>query len=245
MRPLWSFARTVELPMWFYNVGPGRDRAQVEAEIRVVLATGCAVLGLCEAIGYRLPDVKGYTLVRDTSTPSRANIAAYVRDDLPISRVRWLDLTTTWPRTQHGGEHPPRSFLVFRAAGVQVIVAHQAPKNAATVWLAQWEGVNALVKVMDRRRSTDDEARRRPRVVLWDANRQPNDTGPGPLYLAENTGGAVVGTRIDNAVIRRGKASHVAYPERVGGVQLRSDHHHAFRFTFTVRYEWTQQRSLP
>src|SRR5690349_5574597 len=104
----WQRRQQVPLSGWFYNIGPGRDHDVVTDEILAILATNPPVLAGCEAIGYQLPWVQGYTLIRDRSTRSRANIFAYVRNDLTPGRKRWFDLKETWRRTKHPGLHEPR-----------------------------------------------------------------------------------------------------------------------------------------
>lgn len=236
----------VQQDYWLYNLatlttrrerGQRRPVDQVAAEIRAILSTGPAVLGLNEAVGHALPHVRGYQQVRDRTTESRANIAAYVRRDVPLTNVRWHDLEETWSRTQHDGQHPPRSFVSFHAGGCKVAVAHQAPKGTDNTIAAQTEGITVLAEVLDTKTVG------RPALVLMDANRRRRETGPGPAVLARRLGGRVVGDRIDCAVV----AGDVRVVEhryvrriRVDGrtVRLRSDHPHALRFTFATDARW-------
>ncbi len=253
MRRLIRFARspfrTVDLPIWVYNVDNYRaDIKQVAREIRAILGSEpVAILGLCETVGYRhtLPQVDGYVLDRDISNESRENISAYVRRDL-YGGHDWTDLHERWSRTKGRGKHPSRSILKVRLARVPVFVAHQPPLGTDNTWAAQWEGINTLTRLMKPWTHKAGRARwisrRRPRVLIWDANRRPGQDGPGPTYLARKIGGEVVGHKIDCAVIRNGRASHVEYPTHVGGVKLESDHRHAFRFTLTVREKWTRRK---
>lgn len=234
-------------PLVFYNLRVGRAGGQVEKEIRAILDTRPAVLGMCEATGYTLPGVEDYVKVRDTSNKSRANIAAYVKASLGPSNVQWHDLKQTWTRTAEGahGQHEPRSLVEFRAGPLQVLVHHQPPKGTDNTKPAQVEGIDKLTARMapwtrtdwdDRSDDDKAEAKAQPRVVLWDANRRPDEEGPGPSTLAGRIDGAPIGAKIDGAVIR-GKnvaASAVEYPTRVSGVELYSDHGCMFRFKFEV-----------
>lgn len=233
-------SKFVDLPIWFYNLRVGRSHVQVEVELRAIASLQPAVIGLCEAIGYDLPTIKGYQLVRDRSTVSRSNIAAYVRDDLKVSRVRWRDLKETWHRTEHPGQHEPRSFLVLRVAGVQVIVHHQPPKGTNNVLLSQQEGVDAVARAMTPWKISKlwKRSGHRPRVLIMDANRRAGEGGPGPSMLAERVEGWVVGSQIDCAVVRQAEVFNIRYVSSAAGVRLLSDHRHAFRFTLRVPAYW-------
>ena len=235
------------LPMLYYNLGPAGDRPfpawAARREIRALLHDRPAVLGLSEAVGWPLPQIDGYRLIRNLGRPGRANIAAYVRADLkaPRWRMRWHDLRQTWSRTQHPGTHPPRSWLEMQVEGVQVIVGHQPPKFTDNVIASQQEGINLLRTrmgpwtrptwkwVVGKKRELA-----RPRVVLADFNRRAHEEGPGPTPLAERIGGEVVGARIDCAVVRNGKAAQVCYIGQPAGVRLMSDHPEALSFTLVV-----------
>lgn len=233
---------SVAQAFWLYNLatlttrrarGQTDPEAQVTAELRAILATGPAVLGLNEAVGHELPQVPGYRLLRDRSTESRANIAAYQRSDLPLTRVRWHDLRATWSRTQHPGQHPPRSFVSFRTGRCRTVVAHQAPKGTDNTVAAQEEGIAVLTTLLD------VEPVGRPALVLMDANRRRGETGPGPTALADRVGGQVVGDRIDCCVVTGDVAvEDVEYVAQVGEVRLRSDHPHALRLTLTADQRW-------
>jgi len=231
-------------PLTFYNLDNGRSNDQMAREVRALL-TGPrpAVLGLCEAVGYNLPGVDGWRVYRDTSSKSRANIAAYVKNSLEVHSVQWHDLTETWTRTQYPGTHEPRSILEFRAGPLQVLVAHQPPKGTDNTKAAQQEGIDKLTSRMapwtradweGRSEADKDEAVAAPRVVLWDANRKPGESGPGPTSLAGRIDGAPVGSRIDGAVIRAAAALSYAYPDQVDGCDLCSDHGCAFTFKMEV-----------
>jgi hypothetical protein len=232
------------LPLTFYNLDNNRPNDQMAREVRALL-TGPrpAVLGVCEAVGYNLPGVEGWRVYRDTSTKSRANIAAYVKNNLEVTGVQWHDLAETWSRTEHPGTHEPRSILELRAGPLQVLVHHQPPKGTDNTHDAQQEGIDKLEARMapwtrddwsTRPQADKDDARAQPRVVLWDANRKPGEEGPGPTMLAGRIDGVTVGHRIDGAVIRSGRATSIAYPERVDGCELCSDHECAFTFKIEV-----------
>jgi len=239
-----------DYPMQFYNVQVGRDPNRVADEIRGLLDPRPAVLGLCETVGYSLPGVADYICIRDRSTESRANIAAYVKASLDLRDVKWHDLHETWTKTAPGatGQHAPRSILEFRAGRLFVLVAHQCPKGTDNTKPAQQEGVDKLTARMapwtrdDWGERTDEdkaEAKRQARIVLWDSNRMPGEDGPGPDSLARNIDGKVCGGQIDNAVWRGGSGEvngvhDVRYADWVGGVEMRSDHHDALLFTFCL-----------
>jgi len=241
--------RGVREDVWFYNLRVGRAHAQVEREVHAILSTGAAVLGLSEAIGYRLPDVDGYRLVRDTSTPGRANLAAYVRDDLPVTGIKWIPCRQTWKRPKGPGRHWPREILGFFAAGVQVTVGHAPPRWVDNELVAQREHLRKIISRMapwrrpswsEKTRRQRGTARQRPRVAILDANRTALDSGPGPAALARAIKGLVVpGNRIDVAVVR-GRVEILAWsrPSSVAGVVLRSDHPHALRVELKIPHKW-------
>ena len=225
---------TTLLVLWFYNLKVGRPIADVARELRAILASQRpAVLGMCEANGYDLPRIAGYTLVRDRSSMSRANLAAYVRSDLE-HRARYVDLRRKWWRTKHPGLHPARSILIIRIGWFRVLVVHQAPKRARGSLEAQLEGITALVRIMRRWVRTN-----RPQVAMGDFNRRADEDGPGPSTLRfalRETGryAVVASSRIDTAVIA-GEATFVGceHFDHVGGFKLGSDHE-AMRLTVTA-----------
>lgn len=237
---------TTDLVLWEYNLAPGRDARALE-EVDAILDTNPAVVVFTEAIGYQLPDRKHHQLVRDRSKPGRANIAMYVHNDLPVTRVNWVDLHQTWARTQHPGTHDPRSFLDVRAGRLQLIGAHQPPKGTSNVVRSQQEGVDTLVDLMTpwRRKGWDGDAaaaRVKPRAVLMDANRRADEAGPGPAEVARRIGGETVAPGIDTAVVRGGHVSDVRQVRKVAGLELQSDHDHALRLTWTVPEIWTHTK---
>lgn len=238
----------------FYNLDNYRNPGVVKAELEAIaLHWEPGVLALCEVIGNELPGLPGYRLVRDQSTRSRQNIAAYIRDDLPLNGHHWVDLHGTWPRTEGPGVHEARSYLVLHLGRMQHPIAHQPPKNARNAWTLQQEGINALARVMapwkrrewrtGRPRLARVIARLRPRLLVWDANRRAGENGPGPDQLATRTAGWVHGgQRIDSAVSRGGiRVKPVTKSGRVGGrrgVNLASDHRGAIRVRWAVRSYW-------
>lgn len=100
--------------VFFYNVGAGRHNGVVQAELAAMCA-GRRVVGvaLAESIGYCLPSIAGYRRHRDLTSPSRRNLALYTRrtHTAKATKARWVDQRITWARTQHPGQHPPRSIL--------------------------------------------------------------------------------------------------------------------------------------
>lgn len=236
-------------PVWFYNLREGRALDQVTREIRAILTQNPAVLGLCEAVGYRLPELPGYHLIRDTSTPGRANVAAYVHATLPVTRIRWTDCDVTWKRPKHPGVHPARSILTFHAGGVQQTVHHQPPRYVDHEITGQVEGNQRLTTLMAPwtrdtwGRKTPQQrtaARERPRVVIMDANRTGHDGGPGPAVLARAVQGRLVPDHVIDVGVVRGQIKIKGWtrPSRVAGVQLKSDHPHALALDLRVPRKW-------
>jgi hypothetical protein len=250
----------VDLDFWSYNLDNGRSRRKVRREVEAILSNDQlphlpalpAVLIGQEAGRYHF-HVRGYTLLEDRSTKSRANVVAWVRNDLARpDTLRWIDLRTTWPRPKYAwlGRHEPRSYPAFMAGRIAVIGLQQPPPNLGRLTEpAQREGIDRLAPVMGpwlRRRWHNREsldkhvAQLRPRVTIGDFNRRAREDGPGPAELAGRVGGHTVGNRIDCAVVAGDvKVSHVDYPQHVNGVRLGSDHGHAFRMTLTVDERWT------
>lgn len=218
----------------FYNLRVGRSRVQVAREVAALLRYRPTVLGLCEATGYELPRINGYRLTRDTSTPSRANIAAYVAVDL-ARKETWHDLTETWTRTQHAGTHEPRSWLEVRVGACQFMVGHQPPQGTDNTRAAQQEGIDLCDERMapwhrddwdDRPADDKADAKACPRMALADWNRGPAEDGPGPKKLAAQLDGWTAGRFID-AAVARGKdlrLREVAYQDTCGGVPMKTDH---------------------
>jgi hypothetical protein len=242
----------IDLDLWFYNLDNGRPHDVVQRELEAIASTGPAFIGGCEATGYQFDPLPGLVLARDRSRPARANIASWVREDLARDPThRWHDLKTVWPRTDFPGTHEPRSYQHRLLGWIPVLTAHQPPPHLGHLTeVGQAEGIEVLARAMapwlrsgweERPAEQRERALARPRVLLWDANRRPGEPGPGPTMLAEQIGGRTVGHRIDGAVLcGDAEPSRVEYPERVAGVELKSDHHHAFRFTLTVDRRWLE-----
>lgn len=230
-------------PLTFYNVDNGRDVQQVAKEIRALLDPRPAILGLCET-NMELPSVEDYRLVRDRSRPGRENLAAYVKSNLEVSDVTWLDLHETWTRTNPGqsGQHWPRSILEFRAGRLKVWVAHAPPKGTDNVKASQGEHTDKLVARMapwtrddwDERSDADQAAAKdQARVILWDANRKVGEGDHGPDSVGRRCDASHAGGKIDLSTYRGGEVkgkANAAYFSQVAGVKLKSDHGHAFRF---------------
>lgn len=181
----------------FYNLRLGRPHTTVRAELRAILhpTTPRLIAGFSEANRYPFPQIPGYTLIRDRSTASRGNIAAYINTTY-YQGHRWIDLHHTWDRTQHPGRHEPRSFPIIRAGGAQLTIAHQPPAGHDTR-PAQMESIDALTRTIapwTRPHFTGNHhtARQRPRLLLWDANLRPGEDGPGPDMLAARTGATLL-----------------------------------------------------
>ncbi len=213
----------------FYNCAPAGDpgrREQLPKELRALVRSGPRVLGLCETIGYTLPALDGYDLIRDTSRPGRANIAAYVeKQGRDLTDVRWHDLDQTWSRTEHPGTHPARSWLEFFLDGDQFIIGHQPPKGTDNVLASQREGVELVVDLMAPWITHGNgRGKNRRRMALADWNRRRYEFGPGPGEIARRIGGEVNGSHIDAAVTRNWHVLEAIYVETIRGTTLRSDH---------------------
>ncbi len=230
----------------FYNLRVGRSRAQIAKELNALarvnkpLTKRPALIGVCEAVGYSLPNIDGYRTKRDRSRPSRANIAAYVREDLDAGILWWIDLKFWWPRPNGPGNHAPRSWLVTRVGRIQVIVGHQPPLNARNAAQGQMEGINALA-----RRMRPGKTPNRPRLALADWNRRKGESH-GPSALAGLIGGYVVGGKIDAVVWRGGEGSKCGrgrYRRTAGLTLLKSDHKHALTVRVTAPANWWKPRT--
>lgn len=82
------------------NVKPvDRDRQQTKATLGV------------ETVGWGKLPAFGANMIRDTSTPERANLTLWLAKRLTIVSVEWVKSPGVWPRTQHGGMHDPRVFI--------------------------------------------------------------------------------------------------------------------------------------
>lgn len=215
--------KPVLLHVGFYNCRVGRPNKVLVAEIKALLSLGLGFLGLCETVGYKLPKIKGYTLIRDTSSASRANVAAYVRTPLYGGKVVWHDLKETWLRQHANTQHPPRAFFTVRLSvgdeRVRAMVGHFPPKQPHRPDPAQqaraWdESKEAFAKVL--RNS------KRPIFALADWNGDPG------VVAAAVDGAHDTGAKIDGAVFRDIKISDVGYPTHVGDLPLKTDHKHAF-----------------
>lgn len=206
------------------------DQGQLAEELHAINEQWDPFLIFCiEAIGNRLPRLDGMTLLQDDSTPSRANIAVYVDKHARHTGLNWIDLKTTWPRTEGPGIHPPRSFPWLVPNGLQAIGVHQAPKNAKTVMEAQREGIEALESLMGRGVPT------RASLALGDFNRSKTDLGPGPATLAKAIGGKVLGERIMCGVGKNlGLLHKSTYHTSADGIPIKADHGNYQR----VRISW-------
>lgn len=203
---------------WFLNLGPPSlvSPKEANADIEAIWSTDPALLVGCEAIAKGpLPGPgSGNLKVRDSSTNGRANLFAYVKG---VTKDKfwwtWEDCASEFPRNKYPGQHPPRSILRFRFQGSQVVVAHKPPAwdGAAK---ARAEHDRRLARIMDP--STDS---RQSRLLFWDSNGL-----EGAQALADQIAGKVVGTHIDNAVVRRVKVIEFAYKKGVNGHQFHTDH---------------------
>lgn len=209
--------------VWAYNLDNNRpDQQQLQREVDAILDTGPLALVCVERLGNTLRERRGYDLLASDKNRSRQNTAIYVAADAEHGDLRWIDLDTTWHRTEGPGEHEARSFPHVDVDGLLLIGVHQQPKGTNTTLDGQAEGIGALSRAF---REHDG-----PALAIGDFNRTALETGPGPRTLAKRVEGRTIGTRIDCAV-GRGVRGRIAYPTSVGGVRLLSDHRRAVRVT--------------
>jgi len=218
----------------------------VQKEIKAILNLEAplenrpAMLAMCEAF-YTMHDRKGFVKVRNTKNKSRKNIAVYVRKDLFGGGIKWHDLKETWTRTNPGatGQHEPRSYPAFKLGIMQVVAIHQPPKQVDNAKAAQQEGIDLLVSIMKPGPDANDHAKSKPRLSIGDYNKRQGESGPGPDMHAKKISGNPHGKKIDCAVKRGdGSIKDLSYPEGVRGVQFKSDHGHALKFTLTAPEKW-------
>lgn len=206
------------------------------------------LLACVEAVGRVLDPVPGYGLIRDRSRPGRANVALYVREDCQLRRHWFVDHRETWTRTEDplNRPHPARATLAASVGNVQVLVGHQCPLGTDNTQAAQQEGVNVATRLMTpwalqetlshaKRVGglTTEEARKamlaRPRIMLWDPNRDPLQRGvPGPAQLASRIGGWAHGFTTDGAVTRQLTVKGDGYVKHADGVEVVTDHPGAY-----------------
>jgi hypothetical protein len=227
----------------WYNLRVGRSQAQVDKEIKAIANNNAHAILFQEAMGYDMPGLDGYLKFRDASKKSRANIATYARADLMVDkdRCQWLDLKETWGRTEHSGEHEPRSFYELVIGQVQVINLHQCPKGTDNTYDAQMEGIDKLTNRM--KPDEGETSQKRPRIAAGDYNRKPAEDGPGPSMLANRIDGKVSGERIDCLVRRKMTFVSLTYPQTVNGVHLQSDHPYVCRAKFTIDEKWLKPQN--
>jgi hypothetical protein len=239
----------IDETLWFYNLDNGRPDPTVNHELSLILAMSnpLVVVG-AEGVGLGAAHDPGYTLVRDVSTKSRANILAYVRKDAEFAFGRWLDMEGTWPRTEFDGIHEPRSFPVFWVNGVQIAGVHLPPVNAHPRVPLQTESLDSLTRALgpwnrggwdDRSATSQAAAIARPRIAIGDFNGRRGDPDPSPDTLARALNGRTVGDRIDCAVVTGDvEVRGFEYVDKVGPPQRRaslgSDHGHAYRLDVSL-----------
>lgn len=205
------------VPFAFENLGPADRPFQISLELRALAnlvnpdpdRRRPKVIGVCEALGKVLPDdLADYRLVRDRSRRPRANIALYVLSRLHIEAIRWHDLRETWPRTEHPGEHEPRSILRVDVDGWRILVGH-APPIAPGSDKARDEWHDAMVDLM-----------RSPAPVLA-------LTDPNSILLLDRGRIVQAGTNIEAVLGRNVVLYGVSTPGVVNGVPMLTDHRRA------------------
>lgn len=173
------------------------------------------VIAVSEAIGRRLPELKRYRLIRDTSTPGRANLALYVLRRLKVTDVEWVDHEREWPRVLHSGMHPARSTLVCRVEDWTVIVGH-APQAPTTAKRTANEGLTSArgewVSIVARLLHRYDRV-----LLLTDPN------GLGDDLMRAVPGMRTGGTAVEAAHVKGGALSWRTRAV-VNGVRMLSDH---------------------
>jgi hypothetical protein len=220
-----------------YNLGPAGDRPrrQGRREILAILRKRDAkgrrrkVLALFEAIDWRLPRVMpwllGYRLIRDTSTPGRANLALYVLRRLKVTDVEWIDHEREWPRVLHDGNHPARATLFCRVEDWPTIVGHGPQAATPEFWerfMSRERAQHTAVKINEAR----DEClsiwvrllRAHDRVLLLT---DPN--GLGDDLMRAVSGMRTGGTAVEAAHVKGGALSWRTRAV-VNGVRMLSDH---------------------
>lgn len=214
---------TTWLDLFVVNADNYRHPAE---EVGLELATIAAafrpaVIGVVEGLGNKLPEIPGYQRLRDVTSKPRENVAAYVRDDLAVSHVAWLDMDHGWPRTEGPGEHEPRSILTFRIGGrVRVLVAHDPDPRAKGP--AREEHRHTLRHLARRYRLW-------PVLILEDSN------GNAPWLLRQVPSLRRFGEKVDTVLARGARRGHARYlstfprTDRRGSLEFRGDHGHVLR----------------
>lgn len=225
-----------------YNIGPANSRREGQTnrqavregrrEVRTLLSfrdnqgRRHKVVVVFEALGWRLPRVwawwNGYRLIRDTSTPGRANIAVFVLERLETGRPRWIDHKKTWPRILHPGMHPARASLVVPVEDWTLIFGHgpqderhhfpERTKIELAAARAEWLDITADLM----------------------------NTAPGPVLLLSDPNGldeallrrlpetaAKGGTNVECAHVVGAVLDQAQKVSSVDSVPMRSDHHGA------------------
>lgn len=201
---------------WFLNLGPSTttDR-EASSDIKAMLNTKPALVLGCEAIGKgALPHAPpGYVKIRDTSIEGRANIFAYVQTFSNPLDWKWTDCNKEFPRNNGPGQHWPRSILQFPFGKAQIVVAHKPPlwKGAGP---ARWEHDQKLAKIME-----PNDNPKRTRLLFWDSNGM-----DGAEKLADKIGGRVIGSKIDNCIVRKVDNQAHDYKNSADGHVFHTDH---------------------
>lgn len=231
-------AKPISLPVIFYNLRVHRDQSQVNREIAAILKTGVAIFGMCEAIGYKLPRIPGYTLIRSNATKPQQNIAAYVKDTLTVNAVNWYDMKLSYPRTEDPGMHEPRTVLVLRIGWTQVIITHLPAGRQAQTEAAKREVWNFITQRINANDAQNDKrAAEIPRLAMFDSNGIRDAE-----KVAKATNSRMISrTEIDTGIYKKSQVHSVDYKSVVSGVVLRSDHRHCLSFKWRVNSEWMKR----
>jgi hypothetical protein len=214
----------------FLNLGPSSTTIkEANSDIRAILETEPAFLVGCESVGKgALPNVEPYFKIRAFKPQGRANIFAYVRGQL-LSH-EWEDGRVRFPKEPgRSGWHVPRSFVHFNYKGIQFTVAHHPPDwpgagparveslNMIRRNFAPWTDLAKWNKMSDTRKA---QARKKPRILLWDRNM-------GPIEFksyAESCAAWPVGENIDSAMFRNLSMESHGYTRRFSGHSVHTDH---------------------
>lgn len=208
------------LPAAFYNLAPAGDPNRglpfVTRELSAIANNlnhdparrRPKVIGVCEAINRKLPELEGYRLIRSTQSMSRANVALYVRDTLELGETDWVRHEKTWPRmNDHSLTHESRTTLAQEVEDWRVIVGHAPVGFGAEAAREEWLDIlTGLLHVPG------------PVVALTDPNRLGDD-------LHHRVPSAVTGGTPIEAVLGRGVVlDMVMTPGIVNQVPMLSDH---------------------
>lgn len=221
---------------------PSRDRpaAEFPAEL-AAMATDADLIYGQETVRY--PDLEAPGMRRlgqRNRGQGRQNVALWVRDCWPVSRVRYDDLTARWPRIKGRGLHPARANLRARVGQVKALDGHapQAPRphmdaptrRALTRARRQWV----------RRTARRLVGRGRPDAPPFMAGLDPNGLAAQLANRADGrwVGGAGAALVYDRCAVVDERHVRVL----PGEVEFRGDHGAVLRLVVRVESRWLTRR---